>query len=347
MTNQPGYLLYSPGELVLVTGASGTIGPSLIQKLVELDFRIRVYSRDALRYGQFNHKVEVIQGDIRDIDALRRAMAGVRYVFHLAAKLHIYNPTVEDTLEYQQVNVEGTRNVVLSALEENVTRLVFFSTINVYGPGESGVVFTEQSALKPRTIYSKTKVKAEKIIMEKMISKEGESQAVILRLAAVYGPQMKGNYLLLLRGLRDHWFVPIGKGNNRRTIINIMDVVNGAVLAAFHPQAGGKIYNLTDGNIYSLKRIIEVMCKALNRKAPSIHLPIAPARFIAGLMEDMLKIFNKRSPLNRRLVNTIVEDRAVSGDLIQAELNFSPGVTIEEGWSEIAESLGMINSQVG
>ena len=175
--------------------------------------------------------------------------------------------------------------------------------------------------------------------MSGQTNENGDPLGTVLRLAAVYGPEMKGNYIVLLKGLKQGWFLPVGPGNNQRSLIFIDDAVQGALLAALHPDAAGKLYNLTDGQTYSLNTIIQVMCHALDRNPPYFHLPEKPVRFCLGLIEKFFKLFESRIPFGRDTLDAMLEDRAVRGLKIQQELGFSPQVDLETGWKRVVSAL--------
>lgn len=319
-------------KTALVTGASGAIGFTLTEHLREQGFAVRALVRNPSTLGSLRG-VEIIQGEINDSATLRKAVAGVSKVFHLAAKLHINNPSPALHDEYRRVNVEGTRALVETAQEAQVERLIFFSTINVYGPNKAEELLTEETPLHPDSFYAQTKVEGEAIALKGL-------DATVLRLAAVYGPRMKGNYPRLLNALRRGRFLMIGDGSNRRTLVHVKDVCEAALLAAEHPSALGQIYNVTDGEVHSLKEIIDAMSKALGRKPPKFRLPDLSVRWAAQSVESCLKLFGKTSPVGRATVDKFLEDIAVSGEKIQKQLGFQPMFDLQRGWRETVRQLG-------
>jgi UDP-glucose 4-epimerase len=278
--------------------------------------------------GNLPEGVTVHLCDLDDRRALEKIIRGCDIVFHLAAKLHIINPSRADKEEYKKANVNGTRNVVETATSAGAKRLVFFSTINVYGSSKRGVVYDEASAANPESSYAQSKAEAESIVLNGL-------PCVVLRLAAVYGPRMKGNYSRLLKALRQGHFVMIGNGHNRKTLVHLRDVCGAAILAGEHPQAVGRIYNVTDGQVHTLKDIVAVICEALGKKPPRFGLPIGLVRPAFGLLEDGLRLVGRDSPLGRSTVDKLVEDLAVSGDKIRRELGFQPQVDLMSGWQEV------------
>jgi len=156
----------------------------------------------------------------------------------------------------------------------------------------------------------------------------------VLRLGAVYGSRIKGNYRQLIIALERGRFLPIGKSRNRRTLIYDKDVANAAILALNHPAAGGRVYNASDGHYHKLMEIIREMCKALGRKPPRFFIPVAPVRLTAGVLENAAKIFGFTSPLNRATIDKYLEDIAVDSRRIQTELGFKPQFDLAGGWQD-------------
>ena len=121
-------------QTILVTGATGAIGPRVVAELHSAGYQLRTFSIDAPIAGLFPPHVEVVIGDIADEAAVKYAMRGVDAVVHMAALLHIINPPPELREKYERINVGGTSTVVDAAISANVSRVVLFSTIAVYGP---------------------------------------------------------------------------------------------------------------------------------------------------------------------------------------------------------------------
>jgi len=119
--------------IALVTGATGAVGPSLVNHLLNQGYTVRSYGLDEPTPGLFAEQIEHFTGDINDKASLSRALMGADIVFHLAALLHIENPGPEFAPQYQRVNVDGSRLVAEQAALAGVHRLIYFSTVKVYG----------------------------------------------------------------------------------------------------------------------------------------------------------------------------------------------------------------------
>jgi nucleoside-diphosphate-sugar epimerase len=317
---------------ILITGATGAIGSRVTDALEQKGHQIRTFSVDAPESDMFSPHVEVVTGDVTDKNAVKSAMQGVNAVVHMAALLHVANPSLDVHERFQRINVGGTSNVVEAAISANVKRIVFFSTIALYGPTNRQVT-NENSPSHPQTRYARTKLAAEEIVLNAR-NADGEPIGTVLRLGAVYGSRVKGNYELMLHALARHRFIPIGNGFNRRTLVHDTDVARAAVLVMERPVAAGHIYNVTDGNFHTVNEIISAICRGLGRKSPRFSLPIAPVRFAAGILEGGARLCGHHPSITRATIDKYTEDVAVEGNRIQKELGFVPQVDLDTGWRE-------------
>lgn len=318
---------------MLVTGATGAIGPSVVTRAVENGWRVRTLSRYAPPAGILPPSVEVFTGDVRDAAVRRRALDGADVVLHLAATLHITSSTEQTRTDYDSLNTEATAALVREAAAASVTRFVMFSTISVYGDTR-GATATEETIPAPGTPYAGSKLAAEKQVLLAR-SSDGAPIGTVLRLAAVYGPRVKGNYKTMLERLARGGTLPVLPGSNRRTLVFVDDVARAAILAADHPRAAARTFNVTDGTVHTLAEIVVAMCAALGRPVPRMGVSPRSAHAVVRVCRPVL-----RGPLARiaALVDKYVEDVAVSGSTLQRELGFEPGVELYEGWRQTAAS---------
>jgi UDP-glucose 4-epimerase len=330
-------IFFTKTAKVLITGATGAIGPRVVQALYQAGYQICTFSIDESASGLFPPLVEVVIGDVTDKVAVESAMQGMNAVVHMAALLHIVNPSPELREKYEHVNVGGTATVVEAAIKAGVKRVVLFSTIAVYGQAMRQA-FNEQSPTDPDTYYARTKLAAEKIVLNAR-SADGRPLGTVLRLGAVYGSRIKGNYERLTRALAHHRFIPIGNGLNRRTLVYDKDVGRAAVLAVSHPAAAGGVFNVTDGSLHALNEIIASICSALGHKPPRFSLPTGPTRALAGLVEKGYHSIGIKPPVTREMIDKYTEAIAVEGSLIQKKLGFIPQYDLKTGWKETIEEM--------
>ena len=322
---------------ILVTGATGAVGPCVVAALHNAGYRIRTLSMDSPPAGVWPDRVDTRMGDVTDPAAVGAAAQGVQGVIHMAALLHIVNPPPELQKTYERINVEGTAAVVEAARHAGALRLVFFSTIAVYG-ASAGHVLTEDSPSRPDSFYAQTKLDAEGIVIAAK-QPDGTPLGTVLRLGAVYGARIKGNYQRLLHAVARGRFLPVGPGDNRRTLVYDRDVARAALLALEHPEAAGKIFNVSDGAFHRLNNIIAAMCRALGRKPPGISLPTGPVRFVAGIVEDAAGLMGLSAPITRAAIDKYTEDIAVDSHRIQRELGFKPRYDLAAGWNETVQEM--------
>lgn len=296
--------------LVLVTGATGAVGPAVVGHLQKAGWRVRALVRGECDLPD----VEIARGDLRNAESLHRAAAGVDAIVHMAGLLHLFHAGAEHDAEFHALNVEATR-VLLDA--SPAKRFVFFSSISVYG---SGGPFDERSPLHPENAYARTKAEAEKLVLA--------AGGTVLRLAAVYGPRMKGNYAALVRAIRFHRFLPIGRGRNHRTLVYDQDVARAVVTVLASERARGEVYNVTDGTTHPLEEIISAICEGLGRRPPRMRVPAKLVRAVGVLV-----------PRVRRLLVKYLEDVRVDGSKLQRELAFQPSADFRGTWRESVREL--------
>jgi UDP-glucose 4-epimerase len=307
---------------IFITGATGVVGPVLVRELLGAGHTVRVLVRDpnaTLLAG-----LERVAGDLGDEAALARGVDGADAVVHLAAQLHVNGPAATLAGLYREVNVEGTRRLVDAARAAGVGRFVFASTINVYGPSRGRAPWTESDALNPDTLYGETKRAAEPLVRDLIGS-------VVLRLAAVYGPGMKGNYPSLMAVLRRGVRVLPGDGQNRRTLIHVGDAARAFALAAAGGVPAGT-YNLTDGQVHRFDDVVRSL-----QAAAGVHPGVryVPSALVRGALRvpEVIVGFAGRSFPGPLLVDKMTEDVAVSGDALMAASTYRPQMgDLANGW---------------
>lgn len=311
-----------PRPTVFVTGATGVVGAAVVRHLVRrADVRALVRSR----VTALPTRVTPIHGDLEDEAALQRGAEGADAVIHLAAKLHVNSPAAELDSLYRRVNTESTTRLVDLARSLGVTRFAYASTINVYGPSAGREPWTEVDRPAPQTYYAQTKLDAEAAV-------RSLPEGIVLRLSAVYGPGMKGNYPPLARLLRRGVRVLPGTGRNRRTLVHVYDAARAFVLAAMGEIPSGT-YNVTDGSTHTFDEIVRSLQDAVGRQPGVYYVPGRPVRVAGDAISVVASLVGVRLSL-ASLVDKLMEDVAVSGDALQEVSPYRPAVrTLAEGWS--------------
>jgi UDP-glucose 4-epimerase len=320
---------------VLITGATGALGPAVVRAFAANAWRIRTLSRNPPSPGTPASEHEHIPADLQDDGTLCRAMNGADAVVHMAALLHVFDQSAGPD-DYERVNVQGTASVMSAAKASGVRRVVGLITIAVYGPHEELV--DEDSASAADTPYGASKLKAEREILSPH-SEDGRPLGSVLRLAAVYGPNIKGNYERLVHALARGRFVPVGDGSNLRTLVFEDDAAQAILLAASQEAAAGAIFNVTDGEVYPVREIVGAISNALGRRPPSLRVPASVALAGVGVIESVFGMAGRRSPITKAALGKYLEHVAVSGARIRDRLGFRPQWTLAAGWRRTVERL--------
>lgn len=323
------------GRRVLVTGGTGAIGRAVTEALVSARASVRLLVRRPVQLAG----VDTCVGDVTDEAALTAATAGVELVLHLAALLHVTDPPSSLAAEYTRVNDIGTSMLVQAARHAGVERLVYFSTIAVYGPSLPGEPLRDEtSPCAPDSDYARSKLAAERHVLEANAG-DGRQTGVVLRLSAVYGAGVKGNYRRLLEALARRRYLQIGPGNNRRTLVHEADVARAALLAATHPAAAGQIFNVTDGSVHTVTAIVDAIRAALGHSGPVRHVPLVAAHTAAAAVEQIARVMGRAPFVSRNTIHKLTEDVAIDGQRLRHVLGFTPAFDLRAGWKETVDRL--------
>jgi nucleoside-diphosphate-sugar epimerase len=221
----------------LLTGGSGYLGVAIARTLAERGVPVRVF--DLTRSERLPEGTEFIQGDIRDLDVLKGAVAGCDVVHHLVG---IMPQARVPQRTMQAVNVGGTENVLRAASEQGVKRVVFVSSSEVYGRPQD-IPIKEDDPLKPIGEYGRNKVAAEALCRD--YSARGKVEAVILRPPTIVGPEMdEPTFLRSMEMARRGRFLCVGSGDHRFQMAFVDDVAEACVLAASKDDITDEAFNI-------------------------------------------------------------------------------------------------------
>jgi nucleoside-diphosphate-sugar epimerase/predicted dehydrogenase len=273
---------------ILVLGATGFIGQELARQLVAHGYPIRALVRNPGRFPAdlAGGQIEVVSGNLENGTDLKRALAGIQFVYHLAKPLAKYWE------EYAEHEVEATRKVAEACLEAKVKRLIYTGTIDSYYAGAKATTITEETPLDPqiqrRNYYARSKALSEQLLMA--LHRDKGLPVVIFRPGIVIG---RG-------GSPFHWGVGMwswnavcqiwGRGHNALPFVLVEDVAE-ALVTALHAEAiDGDSFNLiADAQLSALDYLNALeQCTAVEFQ----KLPTAPWKFY---LVDVLKSIIKRA----------------------------------------------------
>ncbi len=320
------------GLKVLVTGAGGFIGGNLVETLLHMGCSVRAFIRDQTARSAWTENVEVSIGQLEDISSLNKAMIESDTVFHLAGIGHqmFEMEHMDDT--YHKINVEGTRNVLDSAIRCGVKRFVFFSSVKTMGE-TTQECFSESAEVKPVTRYGKSKLAAEELVFD-YGSRTG-LHTVCLRLPLVYGVGNIGNLFRMIDAIDRGLFPPLPDVRNFRSMVHVSNVVEAAILAATKSQATGQCYIVTDGVPYSTRALYEWICRGLGKQVPTWYIPIGALKAL-GLLGDLFgHIQRKRFMFDSSALDKLTGSAWYSSDRISAELGYNPLISFPDALPEL------------
>lgn len=316
---------------VLVTGASGFIGSHLVEGLTKKNYKVECLVRKNSNLQHLkNLDVRLIQGDITDKDSLN--FSDIDTVFHLASETG--NVTKD---RYYLVNYQGTKNLLNKCIESNVRKFIYFSSADIYGRVKKFPI-TEETKENPWTFYAKSKLLAEKIVLE--FCKEKNLHGVIIRPPGVYGPKDHKNSAtsLIFKQIKKGYFPLIGDGNNLKEFCYVKNLCEGAILCA-EKETKSKIYLISDERPYSFKEIILTIAKVLNINLKIIRLPWFAGYFGGLIFEIILKIMNLPPKFSRETIYKLVNNFYFDISKIKDELGYRPKYSLEEGIKETISNL--------
>ncbi|MFQ5668040.1 MAG: SDR family oxidoreductase [Candidatus Binatia bacterium] len=267
--------------MYLVTGGAGFIGSNIVEALVHRGERVRVL--DNLSTGNLANlaavadRVEVVEADLRDEDAVRRAVAGVTYVSHQAA-LRSVPRSIDDPLSTDEVNTHGTLRLLLAARDSGtVRRVVYASSSSVYGDSPA-LPKVEDQLPAPVSPYAVAKLAAEYYC--RMFTRLHGLETVSLRYFNVFGPRQspQSKYaavvpLFIRAALADEPLTVHGDGKQSRDFTYIDNVVQANLLGFTAPGVGGEVFNIACNARHSVLDITRVIEKLLGRAVTIEHTP--------------------------------------------------------------------------
>ncbi|WP_428737636.1 NAD-dependent epimerase/dehydratase family protein [Sulfurimonas sp.] len=277
-------------QKILITGSNGFIGQYFIQKYQnKYSFQTFSFLRDKLEQLELNN---------------------INTIFYLSALVHQMSGASDR--EYERVNVTQTLQLAKKAKESGVKQFVFMSTIKVYGE-ESDVVYTEESVCTPQDEYGKSKLKAEKLLLE---MEDTTFKVTIVRTPIVYGYGVKANIRNLINLINKTPVLPFGSIKNRRSMVYIGNLCH-LVDTVIQQKCSG-VYLASDNEVISTTQLVQYIANALGKRIYLIKVPF---------FESLLKFF--KPSFYKRLYGSL----EVNNERTKQKLFLENLYTLEEGIS--------------
>lgn len=321
---------------IAVVGGSGFIGTRLCQALQQAGQEFRIIDK---RMSE-TFPDSTVLADVTRLDTLPAAVDGCDAIVNLAAE---HRDDVRPRSLYDKVNVKGARNVCKAAEMMGISRIVFTSTVAVYGfaPADTG----EDGAINPFNDYGRTKAEAELVYREWQQADPDKRSLVVVRPTVVFGERNRGNVYNLLKQIASGMFVMVGAGHNRKSMAYVGNV------AAFlqhmlDAKPGLHICNYVDKPDLDMNTLVTQARGVLGKSRLSI--PRLPYWFgyAAGAVFDTLALLTRRTfPISRIRVRKFCATTQFAS--AAPSFGFNPPYTLQEGLERTLKSEFLDSNEAG
>ena len=311
----------------MLIGGSGFVGSYLCHSLLEEGYNIIVF--DSVEEKNKNSQYTYKHGSILDEGILIESMQGIDLIIHLAAKHRFFGVSEK---EYYMVNEQGTRNV-LSAMEKmKVNRLVFFSTVAIYGDVQDYT--TESTPPQPNNHYGKSKLAAEMAVREWVEQNKARS-AIVIRPTVIFGPHNKGNVYRLIRQIYYKGYIPIGTGNNVKSVVYVENLVDATLYLIKQNLSGFEVFNYADEPHLAYSEFVRLIYQYLGIKYPVFNLPYKPMLITASVVDKIIRLLRIEFSLYAAIqkINKTTHHKAER----LREMGFVQKYTIEGGLKKMVQ----------
>ena len=310
---------------ITVIGGSGFVGTNLCRQLSlkQQDFEII----DLKMSNQFPEKCKI--ADVRDAETLRNTITG-DVVVNLAA---VHRDDVRDKSEYQRTNVDGAENVVLVCEEKGINKIVFTSTVAVYGFAEPGT--DESGAINPFNEYGRTKFEAEEKLRK--WQSQGENSLIIVRPTVIFGEGNRGNVFNLLNQIASGKFLMVGKGENKKSMAYIGNIVAFLETCITTEQKYG-VYNYVDTPDLTMNELVsQVRTNLKGKKGVGLRLPYWLGLLLGYAADLVAQLSGKNLPVSSIRVKKFASSTEFRSS--KASLgNFQPPFSLSHGVERTLQS---------
>lgn len=311
---------------IAITGGSGFIGTQLCTLLKEQGHELVII--DIAPSAAFPDARKDV--DVRDANALTKALEGCEVIYHLAAE---HRDDVQPIDLYYDVNVGGGKNVIKAAESNNINTIIFTSTVAVYGLDAGNSVETDIPA--PFNDYGHSKLRSEKTF-EKWAEKDKQRKLVTLRLVATFGVGNRGNIYNLLKQIASGKFMMIGHGENHKSIAYVSNVA-AFLVHILKLDTGHHLYNYADKPDLNMREMVFSVRESLGCKGLGLQIP-----YLIGLMggycfDILAKITGRTFPISAIRVKKFCADTIVNADKLKST-GFKRAYALPDGLKTMIET---------
>ena len=305
-------------QKITVIGGSGFVGTNFCQRLSDRQVSFEII--DIKLSKRFPEKCKI--GDVRDIDSLQETITG-DVIVNLAA---VHRDDVRDKEQYHQTNVEGAEKVARVCVQKGIKKIVFTSSVAVYGFAKSSM--DETSEINPFNEYGKTKYQAEEKL--RAWHKQGDNDLIIVRPTVIFGEGNRGNVFNLLNQIASGRFMMVGSGTNKKSMAYIGNVV-AFLEKCVETDKKYAVYNYVDTPDFDMNTLIRQVRKTLTGKDRiGLRLPYWLGLFMGYLADAVAFVSGKALPLSSIRVRKFCATTSFSSAKHELD-GFEPSYSLQEG----------------
>ncbi len=295
--------------MINIIGGSGFIGTRLSKLLHQGEVEFKIV--DKVVSGTFPNQTQL--ADVRSVSELELAISYEAILINLAAE---HRDDVTPMSLYEDVNVQGAKNLCVVAREKNIQHIVFTSSVAVYGFAPLNT--DESGAIAPFNEYGRTKFEAEKIFIAWQAEDSSNRTLVIVRPTVVFGEQNRGNVYNLLRQIASGRFLMVGNGENKKSMAYVENVA--AFLEfAISFQAGVHVYNYIDKPDFSMNQLIGTVRSILGRSEKiAFRLPYMVGLLIGKGFDFLVVVTGKKFTISSIRVKKFCANSMFNTHVMQA-----------------------------
>jgi 2-alkyl-3-oxoalkanoate reductase len=326
---------------VFITGATGCVGSFLAKYLLKKDYRVTACVRPSSKLDRLERFLEsggkLVRAELKDVTGLVAAMKDSDVIVHAAASIQPLGKQ-----EYlNEVNVEGTRSVIEAAKKAGARHFIHISSLSVItGENDRYGVTEEEQPKYCREAYANSKIDAEKVAMHE--AAKGEIAVTSLRPGFIYGPNEHTWLPRLIIAFAAETAMFVGDGKKETNVIYVENLCRAIELAMLNPKAFGQIYNLTDGEVVSKRKLFDTICDALN--LPRVKTTISPlmarmlleaANFLAPISPGPIR--DRLSKYSLPAFRLVAINQGFDISKAERELNYRDRIPFVEGMTKTLE----------
>jgi GlcNAc-P-P-Und epimerase len=304
---------------IVLIGASGFVGTSLVD-IIKNKYNFKIFDKQQSSFYPEMTKI----GDVRNLAELEMELEGQETVVLLAAE---HRDDVSPTSLYYDVNVLGTKNVLKAMDKSGVKNLVFTSSVAIYGLNKENP--DEVHTQDPFNHYGKSKWQAEKAIKEWYENDPNEKSVTIIRPTVIFGERNRGNVYNLLNQIISGKFMMIGKGQNKKSMAYVGNIVALIKDRLDKSELGFYIFNYADKPDFSMTELIKVIESKMNISVPKLKIPYWIG-MLGGYGFDLLSLITGK----KFFVSSVRVKKFCATTQFNAakvHLNFKAPYTLKEG----------------